>query len=263
MLIIVRGAGDIASAVCHRFMKSGFMVVASEIAKPTVVRRTVSFAEAVFENEFEVEGIKAKKVLFVKDAFNQLQKGFLPILIDPDLKCLHEIKPDVLIDATLAKKNMGIHMNMASLVIGLGPGFTAGKDVHAVVETKRGHYLGKVYYQGCAESNTGVPGEIAGFSSERVLRSPCSGKIKSYKKIGDKVKKGDVICKVENHDIKTTIDGVLRGLIKDGLFVNEGLKIGDVDPRGIVNYCFSISDKARAVAGGALEAVLSQTNSIS
>ncbi|MDK2984456.1 MAG: xanthine dehydrogenase accessory factor [Clostridia bacterium] len=256
MLVLVRGAGDLASAVCHRLMQSGFDVIATEIEQPTMVRRTVSFAEAVYTGEWEVEGIKGVRIQTVDEAKDQIKRGNLPVLVDPGLKCLKELSPEAVVDAILAKKNLGTHREMAAVVIGLGPGFYAGKDVHAVVETMRGHYLGRVIYEGEATPNTGVPGEVGGYSIKRLVKSPVPGIVKANKKIGEMVSEGETVCYVGDVPVIAQISGVVRGLIKEGLIVKENMKIGDIDPRCEKQHCFTISDKARAVAGGVLEAIL-------
>ncbi len=260
-IVIVRGGGDIASGVIHRLHRSGFRVIVLEIEKPTMVRRTVSFGNAIYEGQYTVEGVKAVRVGNNKeDIFNVLESENIPILIDKDCDILRKIQADILVDATLAKKNLGITKDMAGIVIGVGPGFNAGVNVDAVVETYRGHNLGKVIFQGTAKADTGTPGAIMGYDKERVLRAPISGNMKNVCKIGDTVKKDDIIAYIEDgsnkETVKAYINGVLRGLIKDGLYVKKGLKIGDIDPRNLVQNCYSISDKARAVGGGVLEAVL-------
>lgn len=256
MLVLVRGAGDLASGICHRLFMAGFKVIATETPAPTMVRRTVSFGEAVFSGSHTVEGIKGVRVEFPAVAEAEIKKGNLPVLIDPTLKSLQQLKPQAIVDATMAKRNLGTNMQMAPVVVALGPGFTAGKDVHAVIETKRGHYLGRVIYEGKAFPNTGIPGEIAGYAKERLIKAPIKGKIKAFKKIGDEVRAGEIVCSVEGFPVKAEIPGILRGLIKEGLEVKEGMKVGDIDPRAEKEYCFTISDKARAVAGGVLEAIL-------
>ncbi len=255
-IIIVRGAGDIATGIAHRLHKCGFRIILTEIERPLVVRRSVSFANAVLEGEAEVEGIRAVKAHCVEDIYQMWFGADIPILCDRECKVLEVIKPLAVVDAILAKRNTGTHMGMAPITIGAGPGFEAGIDVDAVIETRRGHYLGKAIYKGSAEADTGMPGIIMGYSQQRLLRAPADGEIKNIHKIGDTVKQGDVIAYVAGEPVVSLIDGVLRGLIADGTEVQKGLKIGDVDPRGIKEYCFTISDKSRAVAGGVLEAVL-------
>lgn len=255
-LIVVRGGGDLATGVVHRLMQSGFLVVILEIEKPTVIRRTVAFAQAVFQENITIEEITAKRVYSVTEALQYAQHNQVPILVDPLASSINEIKPQIVIDAILAKKNLGTSQEMAPFVVGIGPGFCAGEDVHAVIETNRGHNLGRVFYNGCAEPDTGVPGTIGGFDYQRVLRAPADGIIKNVKEICANVKTGEVIAYVNEIPITSSLDGVLRGLITDGLMVKKNLKIGDVDPRCKPEYCYLISDKARAIGGGVLEAVM-------
>lgn len=255
-LVIIRGGGDIASGIIHRLYKSGFKVIILEIDKPTVIRRTVSYAQAVYDNEVIIEGVKAVKINSVDEIEKVINENNIPLLIDRYGDLISQIKPFVVVDAILAKRNLGTKINFAPIVIGVGPGFEAGKDVHAVIESNRGHNLGRVILNGSAEANTGIPGNIAGYSVERVIRSPKKGVIKHKSKIGDVVSKGEVIGYVDDTEILSPLDGVLRGLIQDGIYVEANFKIGDVDPRGIVDYCFTISEKARAIGGAALQAIL-------
>ncbi|MBC9783703.1 EF2563 family selenium-dependent molybdenum hydroxylase system protein [Heliobacterium chlorum] len=254
--IVIKGAGDLASGVAHRLYRSGFVPVMTELEHPLVVRRTVSFAEAIYSGEATVEGVTAKRVMNLEEAMEYRRKRIIPVLPDVSGQVILEMRPHVLIDATVAKENLGTSIDDAPVVIALGPGFYAGKDVHAVVETKRGHYLGRVIWEGPAIANTGIPGEIGGFSHERLLRAPVDGTFTAVKAIGDLVKAGDIVGNVGGHPVESTIPGMLRGLIKDGITVTSGMKIGDVDPRADRDSCFTISDKARAVAGGVLEAML-------
>jgi xanthine dehydrogenase accessory factor len=255
-IIIVRGAGDVATGIAHRLHKCGFKLILTEIEKPLVVRRFASFANAVLEGEAEVEGIRATKADCIEDIYEMWHGTDIPILCDSGCKVLENIKPLAVVDAILAKRNTGTHRGMAPITIGVGPGFEAGVDVDAVIESHRGHNLGKVIYKGTACADTGIPGNIMGYSQERLLRAPVNGVIRNVLEIGDMVKQGDVVAFVAGEPVKPLIDGVLRGLIADGTEVQKGLKIGDVDPRGIKEYCFTISDKSRSVAGGALEAIL-------
>lgn len=255
-LIIIRGAGDLASGVGHRLKKSGFRVIMLEIDKPTVIRRTVSFATALFTGETVVEGIKAVKTYGHKEALNLSATSVIPILIDPSGQSIKELKPDGVVDCILAKKNLGTSISMATAVVAVGPGFTAGVDAHAVIETKRGHYLGRVIWEGGAIPNTAVPGYIGGYSIERLIKAPAEGKVKVIKDIGELVKAGDPLCEIEGKYATAAIDGLLRGMIMDGSMVYEGMKIGDIDPRGESVDCHTISDKARSIGGGVLEALL-------
>lgn len=260
--VILRGGGDIATGIAHRLHRSGFKILILDINEPTMVRRTVSFASAIFDGDYTIDGVKAVKANNLNEINKIWDDKNIPILVDENLDILNEIKPDILIDAILAKKNLGTNKDMAPITIGVGPGFSTGIDVDLVVETSRGHYLGKVIFEGSAIPNTGIPGIIGGYGKERVLKSPCAGKIKNICEIGDVVKIGDIVAHVDEEPVKATLDGVLRGLIKDGLIVTNRMKIGDIDPRGVVEHCYSISDKARAVGGGTLEAILYMKNSM-
>ncbi|MDQ2714095.1 MAG: selenium-dependent molybdenum cofactor biosynthesis protein YqeB [Chloroflexota bacterium] len=269
-LVAVKGAGDLASGVIHRLARAGFAVLASELAQPTNLRRTVAFAEAVVLGQMTVEGVTARHVISVAEAREALAAGLVPVVVDPDGGLFRQMQPVALVEATLTKYNSGVTMQDAPIVIALGPGYEAGKDVHAVVETNRGHNLGRVYVQGAAEPNTGVPGTIGGYSGERLLRAPCVGKLYGVRAIGDMVRAGETVAVVRPADtapdgvdavpVSAAISGILRGLVRDGLLVGVGMKIGDVDPRAKREHCFTISDKARAVAGGVLEAVLHFSN---
>lgn len=255
-LVVIKGAGDIATGIAHRFSRCGFKVVMLEKRQPTVIRRTVSFAEAVYRGRITVEGITAELADSPEKAPGLLEAGKIPVVVDPGWNFVKNTTPAVVVDAIIAKKNLGTSMGEAPVVIGLGPGFTAGIDVHAVVETQRGHNLGRVLLEGSAAPDTGVPGNIAGYSSERLLRSPGRGIFSALNEIGDFVENGRTVATVEGVPVKAAISGVLRGILKSGLFVGEGMKVGDIDPRGLRENCYTISDKSRAVAGGALEAAM-------
>jgi len=245
-----------ATGVAHRLFHSAFLVCLTEIPEPLAVRREVSFCEAIHEGQKIVEGVKAIRVEGEAEIQPAWAEGGIPILVDPQCRVRRILNPDVIIDAILAKTNTGTQINDASLVIGLGPGFRAGEDVHLVVETNRGHNLGRVIERGEAEPNTGVPGDIGGYTWERVLRAPCAGRFLGKKKIGDHVEKGEIVAEVEILPIHSQISGVLRGLLRDGGRVDKDMKVGDVDPRAMREHCFTISDKARAIGGGVLEAIL-------
>lgn len=266
-LVAIKGAGDLATGVIHRLVRAGFPVMATELPQPTVLRRTVAFAEAVTLGEMMVEGITAQRADSIEDIQAALKNGLVPVAVDPDGILLRQMHPTVLVEATLSKHNSGITIDDAPIVIALGPGYAAGKDVHAVIETNRGHNLGRVYLAGCAEPNTGVPGTIGGYSVERLLRSPCNGTIFGLRQIGDTVQAGEIVAVVKNAasndemPIIAALSGILRGLVRDGLMVSPGMKVGDVDPRAVREHCFTISDKSRAVAGGVLEAVMYLFNS--
>lgn len=261
MLVLIRGAGDLASGVALRLWRAGFRVVMTELPRPTTIRRTVAFSEAVIRGETRVEEIRAGRAGDSAEARQLLTEGILPVLIDPEAACRRELCPQILVDAILAKRNLGTALTDAPTVIGIGPGFTVGKDCHAVVETMRGHSLGRAYYQPGQRAlpNTAVPGLIGGYTGERVLRAPQDGIFRGTRKIGDRVRAGDVAGYVGEAPMRCTIDGVLRGLLADGVPVHAGLKAGDVDPRGKPEYCSTVSDKALAIGGGTLEAILCLT----
>lgn len=256
-IIVIRSGGDIASGVIQRLYNVGFKIIILEIANPSSIRREVCYGEAVYRKEMTIEGITSKLVGNLEEAYIELEKGIIPVLIDEKGENIEKIFPFALIDGILAKKNLGTTINMAPITIGIGPGFYAGKDVDAVIETKRGHTLGKVIYEGEAIKNTGIPGNIAGVTKERVIHSEYEGVITNICKIGDSVKKGDIIARINEKNVYATIDGILRGIIKEGYYVTKGFKIADIDPRkSEYENCFTISDKARSVGGGTLEALL-------
>lgn len=308
LLIICRGAGDLATGIIHRLHRAGHRVIALETDYPAAIRRQVSFCEAVYDGSAAVEGVTARLVPALTDAEKDteiateadaetdtetysglndtptahivsekwsrsdieavLEAGEVPLLIDPKGESIALLKPDVVVDAIIAKKNLGTTIDMAPLVIGVGPGFTAGNDVHLVIESMRGHNLARIITEGMAQPNTGVPGNIAGFTSERVIHAPAAGYIHDVRKIGDIVQKGDEIARIypdkgsfdnelsEYVPVNATITGIIRGLIREGYYFREGFKIADIDPReSELTNCFTISDKARSIAGSVLEAV--------
>jgi xanthine dehydrogenase accessory factor len=261
LVILIRGAGEIASGVAHRLQRSHFKVCMIEISHPLAVRRAVAFSEAIYEGEKKVEDVRAKFISKPEEIESVWKKGDIPILIDPDGKKTRNFsKPDVLVDAIMAKRNLGTQVNDAPLVIGLGPDFAAGKDVHIVIETNRGHDLGKMILKGTAEPDTGIPGEIGGYMMERLLRTMKKGIFHPQKSIGDRVNKGLVVAVVDDFPVIAKISGVLRGLLREGAEVRKWMKVGDIDPRSKRESCFTISDKARAIGGGVLEAVLYRFN---
>jgi xanthine dehydrogenase accessory factor len=260
ILVVIRGGGDLATGVAVRLFRAGFSVMILEVDHPTVIRFPVSFARAVYEGKAIVEEIEAVLISSWEKAEDITKERKIPVLIDSQGCCIKKLSPSVLVDAILAKRNLGTKIDQAPLVIGLGPGFTAGKDVDVVIETERGHNLGRVIYQGQAAPDTGIPGEVGGESKRRLLRAPAEGKIVPLHKIGDLVKKGEVIAEVERIPLKTEISGVLRGLIYPQSWVTRGMKIGDIDPRGIREYCFTVSDKARSLGGAVLEAICAYLN---
>lgn len=258
--ICIRGGGELASAVAHRLYKCNFKVLLTETANPQAVRRQVAFCEAVHHGSKEVEGVLARLVSSPDEIETTWRDGNIPLMVDPETRVKAIIKPDVLIDAIIAKENTGVNITDAPLVIGLGIGFYAGRDVHIVIETNRGHNLGRVISSGEAEADTGTPGIIGGYSRERVFRAPEAGQFKTSRAIGELIKAGDIVAMVGDSPVKVEIDGIIRGLLSDGTNVYKGMKAGDVDPRGKKEYCYTISDKGRAIAGGVLEAILSFFN---
>lgn len=262
--ILVRGAGDLATGIILRLWSCGFRVAVTECRKPSAIRRRAALCEAVWEGTSCVEGARCRRVETLRQAELAEEEGVIPLFVDEEAACIHLLHPAAVIDAILAKRNLGTAREMAPITVGVGPGFTAGEDVDAVVETMRGHSLGRVIWQGAAIPNTGIPGEIEGFSSERVIHSPASGPMRFVKEngktavdIGAAVKKGQIIAWAGDTPVYASLDGVLRGLIREGYEVKKGLKIADIDPRPEqAAFCDTVSDKARAVAGGAVEALL-------
>jgi len=262
VLVIIRGAGDIATGIALRLWRAGIRVVMTDTKQPTAIRRTVCFSQAIVQGETTVEQATACRAEGTAEVPALLEEHLIPVLADPEGVCIPELKPDAVIDAILAKKNLGTRMTDAPVVIGVGPGFTAGLDCHAVVETMRGHYLGRVIYQGSAIPNTGIPGLIGGFAGERVLRAPADGVFRQLLDIGAQVKMGDVAATVNGSPMVCTLDGILRGILADGTPVHRGMKAGDIDPRCELKHCFCASDKALAVGGGVLEALLNLTGAL-
>lgn len=260
MLVLIRGAGDIATGIALRLVRAGCRLVMTDLPVPTSIRRTVAFSEAIRLGETTVEGVRAVRADSPRAALELAASGVVAVLADPEAACLAEIHPDAMVDAILAKRNLGTRMEDAPVVIGVGPGFTAGVDCHAAVETMRGHTLGRVYYTGSPLPNTAVPGLIGGYAGERVLRAPADGIFTPCREIGDEVQAGDVAATVAGEPMVCTISGVLRGLLQAGVPVRKGMKCGDVDPRGQKENCRQASDKALAVGGGVLEALLHFTH---
>ncbi len=262
MLVVIRGAGDIASGIAIRLHRSGMRVVMTDTARPTAIRRTVSFSGAVVSGSQTVEDVTARLARGTEEVCDILDAGDIAVMVDEGANCIALLRPEAVVDAILAKRNLGTTMDIAPVVVGVGPGFTAGVDCHAVVETMRGHTLGRVYYRGSALPNTAVPGLIGGFAGERVLRAPADGTFRQLREIGALVEAGETVGTVEGKPMVCTISGVLRGILADGTPVTKGMKSGDVDPRGNVENCYTVSDKALAVGGGALEAVLRLTGAV-
>lgn len=260
-LIVVRGGGDIATGTIHKLARCGYPVLVLETAFPSAIRRFVAFSEAVYDGHSEIEGVVCRRAMEPGEIQGLLDQGVVAMLVDPAGEVLKELRPWALVDAILAKKNLGTHRGMADKTIALGPGFTAGKDVDLVIETMRGHNLGRIIGSGEAVPNTGVPGVIQGFSKERVIHSPARGFLMGKAMIGDPVKKGQLLAVVVTGQgevcVEASMDGLLRGMIRSGYPVTEGLKIADIDPReGEYENCFTISDKARCIAGSVLEGLL-------
>lgn len=256
-IIVVRGGGDIASGAIQKLYRSGFKVLVLETETPSAIRRKVAFCEAVYEKEIEIEGIKARLVANDEEIQDCWDSDIIPVMIDSRGKVIERLKPLVVVDGILAKQNFGTKRSLAPITIALGPGFSAPEDVDIVIETMRGHNLGRIIEEGRASENTGVPGIIAGFGIERVIYSDYSGVITNIEKIGNVVEKGDVIAVVGDNEIYASISGVLRGIIRDGYKVKKGLKIADIDPRiSEKDNCFTISDKARNIGGAVLESIL-------
>ena len=256
MLVVIRGAGDIATGIALRLHRAGIHLILTDLPQPTAVRRTVCFSEAIRLGEVQVEDVTARLAHSPQEALELTRQGTVAVLADPEGACIAPLKPDGVVDAILAKKNLGTRMDMAPVVIGVGPGFTAGVDCHAAVETMRGHTLGRVLYTGSPIPNTGVPGNIGGYTVERVLRAPADGIFEPKLEIGAQVKAGDVAGMVNGQPMLCTIDGCLRGLLQAGVPVHKGMKSGDIDPRCKPEHCLTASDKALAVGGGVLEALL-------
>ena len=263
--VVIKGAGDIATGVAHRlFIANIRQIVMTEISKPLTVRRAVAFSDAVYDGrEKEVEGVTAGTLgggaVRPEEVFAMWEAGRIALIVDPLAEIIRALRPDVVVDAIMAKRNTGTTKDEAPLVIGIGPGFSAPSDVHVVVESKRGHDLGRVFLEGSAELFTGVPGPVMGFTTGRLLRAPHGGRVRHVKAIGDKVKKGEVVLFVGETPVTAGIDGVLRGLIQE-IEIVENEKVGDVDPRGERVYCYTISEKARAIGGGVLEAIMHRFN---
>lgn len=251
-LAVIRGGGDLATGTIYRLWKMGFSVLTLEVERPLVVRRTVAVAQAVFDGCCVIEGVKAVKINSVGEFDPSLG---INVLVDPHAESIKALRPEIIIDAVIAKYNTGTYKSMAPVVIGLGPGFRAPEDVSAAIETNRGHNLGRVITDGEPEPNTGDPGMVGGYGRERLLRAPAEGSIKIFRDIGDSVAKGEIIAEVAGKAVRANLPGVIRGLIHPSVIVTKGMKIGDVDPRNDPAYCLTISDKAMAVAGGVIEAI--------
>lgn len=259
-LIIIRGGGDLATGVIHRLWGAGFSVLVLEIERPSAIRRKAAVSEAIYQGSTEVEGMTARAVNEISEIIHVLSAGEVPVLTDPEGSSVSLLKPAVLVDAVLAKRNLGTSRDMAPLTIALGPGFTAGTDVDFVIETMRGHNLGRIISSGPAKPDTGIPGNIGGYTSERVIHAQQNGILQNCRQIGDYVEKGERIAVIKNADseyqVTASISGVIRGMLREGFDVKKGLKMADIDPRKeSYENCFTISDKARCIAGSVLELV--------
>ena len=275
ILIICRGGGDLATGIVHRLFRAGFPVLVLETDSPAAIRRQVSFSEAVYDGTATVEGVTAERIASADRASvnHMLEEGRVPLLVDPEGSSIPLLKPDIVVDAIIAKKNLGTAKEMAPLVIGVGPGFTAGEDVDLVVESMRGHNLARIFTTGSALPNTGIPGNIGGFTKERVLHAEAAGYMKNIRQIGDIVEKGEEIARIYEKmteagtfsgsyvSVEASISGIIRGLIREGYHFQKGFKIADIDPReSELANCFTISDKARSIGGSVLEAVCGYVN---
>lgn len=262
MWIVIRGGGDLASGVAIRLYRCGLQVLITELPQPLVVRRRVAFAEAVYAGRIEVEGVVGRQVTGIDRAEEAARRGEIPVLIDPQGEAIERLRPGrlVVVDARMTKRPPEPFDLNSAFVIGLGPGFSAGQDCHAVIETNRGHSLGRVIWDGPGEADTGIPEQVGAHGAERVLRAPAAGRLQGQAEIGQRLQAGQVVAEVAGQAVLAPFEGVLRGLIRSGLDVTPGLKIGDVDPRNDPKFCYQVSDKSLAVGGGVLEALLSQAD---
>ena len=256
MLILVKGAGDLATGTAVRLYRAGFQVVMTDVAQPTAVRRTVAFSQCIYDGQTTVEGITARKAENRDQVRDILAAGEIPVLVDPQASILPQLPFMAVVDAILAKKNLGTTISDAPIVLALGPGFTAGVDCHGVIETQRGHDLGRLILEGAAIPNTGVPGDVGGYTTERIIRAPADGPFEPVAQIGQQVNLGDVVAKVNGIPVTAQLTGIVRGMLPAGIPVTAGMKSGDIDPRCEVRHCFTVSDKARAIGGGVLEGIL-------
>jgi xanthine dehydrogenase accessory factor len=255
-VVIIRGGGDLASGVALRLFKAGFRIVVTELPRPLMVRRSVSFGQAVFDGTCRVEEVTGELAATPLEAQELMQTGKVAVMVDPKASSCQALAPVVLVDGRMTKLASDQRLDAAPRVIGLGPGFTAGVNCHAVIETRRGHTLGRVYWQGSAEPDNSIPEPVLGLDVQRVLHAPANGRLVAQVMIGDVVEKGTLVAKVDGIPVLSKIKGAVRGLIQDGMVVKHGMKIGDIDPRCDVSLCFQVSDKALAVGGGVLEAML-------
>lgn len=256
--VLIWGGGDLASGVALRLHRVGIRVLVIETSQPMAVRRSVAFAQAVYDGQIAIEGVRGQLIKITDDMHSCWMVGKVPVLIDPDLMLLSEYPPVVIVDARMRKVQESGSLEIAELVVGLGPGFIVGKNCHAAVETNRGHFLGRVYWKRGPEADTGIPGKVGDYAQERVLHSPIEGHVETFVEIGDSVNQGDLILKVAEHETRAPFSGLVRGLIHTGLYVDLGTKVGDIDPRPEAFRCWTVSDKSLAIGGGVLEAILTQ-----
>lgn len=256
MKVLIKGAGDLATGIAYRLVKSGYKVLMTDILVPTTVRRTVAFSRAVYEGETVVEGVKGVLAHTIEEVHKIINDGNVPIIVDENASIKDSYHPDVIVDAIIAKRNTGTTIEDAPFVIGVGPGFYADKDCHVVIETKRGHYLGKVIEHGSAIPNTGIPGDIGGFTTERIIRATADGEFEPFSKIGDTVELGQVVALSGGEPVCASMPGIVRGMLQPGVKVTKGMKCGDIDARCEIDHCYTISDKARSIGGGVLEAIV-------
>jgi xanthine dehydrogenase accessory factor len=262
MIVVIRGGGDLASGVALRLHRAGLRVAICELPRPLAVRRLVSFASAIYSGETTIEGITARRIKDPEDTLSLLQafsRGQIPVLVDPEGRSIQSLHPAVVVDGRMTKKTAQLIPTPVNLIIGLGPGFTAGENCHAVIETNRGHMLGRVLWEGSAEADSGLPETVDARRAERVLRAPADGEFQAHVEIGSLVKQGDLIAEVGGMPVTAAFDGALRGLLYPGLHVAAGIKIGDLDPRKDPHLCSLVSDKALAMGGSVLEAILSRS----
>ncbi len=255
-LVLIKGGGDVASGIAYRLFSYGMHVIVTELDKPTVVRRMTSFAQAVYQGKIDVMGVVAKRVGNIGEAMETMELNMIPVLVETDGRVIDALKPDIVVDARMAKKNLGTKITEAPIVIGVGLGFVGGRDVHAVVETHYGPKMGEVIYDGEAEKDTGVPVEIMGYTFERVIWAPKDGTFRTEREIGEHVEVGDVVAHVDDHPLVAQASGVISGLLHNGIEVKKGKKVFEVDPRDVKEYCFIIYDKSLAVGEGVLKAIL-------
>jgi xanthine dehydrogenase accessory factor len=258
--ILIKGGGEAASAIAHKLCMAHFNVCITEIGKPTAVSRGVSFSEAVYDGEKEVEGVTARLVNSIDDVYKAWKTDIIPVVIDEKSELRTTLLPDVIIDAIMAKRNLGTTINDAPLVIGLGPGFYAGKDVHIVIETNNSEDLGKVLFSGTADEDTGIPIPVQGLTFERAYHAAHDGLFITLKEMGDRVKAGDLIATVDEEEVRSQIDGIVRALLRNNIYVQEGTKLAEIDPVADPSICYCIRARMRTIAGGVLEAILNRFN---